>query len=75
MDFKQIESNCSNNKQVVIYELLSKTQSLLNSNNETLLASECFFCLFSNQSLILDLFNKFIFNFFLKSTQRVSLFC
>lgn len=30
---------CSNNKQVVIYELLSKAQNLLNTNNETLLAS------------------------------------
>jgi hypothetical protein len=31
---------CSNNKQIAIYELLSKAHNLLNSNNETVLASK-----------------------------------
>ncbi len=39
MDNKKIVA-CSNNKQIVIYELLTKAESLLNLNSETLLTSE-----------------------------------
>ena len=53
---------CSNNKQIAIYELLSKAHNLLNSNNETVLASKFnnFYC-------------DFIFNFHI--LLRIYLLC